>query len=103
VQVWVAAGPACARKSELEGLPAQLTAGQAQALTVSARDACGSATAGGDAVEVLLDSAAEGRRRVPVTVRTHRMDHPILHVPCRLTAPCMHLMHAALLWQAVPM
>jgi hypothetical protein len=50
-----------AAHSTVSALPPQLAAGRAEAVTVTARDAAGNATAGGDRVELLLDSAAEGR------------------------------------------
>ena len=50
-----------AAHSAVGALPPQLTAGQAQAVTVTACDAAGNATAGSDRVELMLDSVAEGR------------------------------------------
>jgi len=48
-------------RSAVSALPAQLVAGKAEFVTVTARDAAGNLTASGDRVEVHLDSAAEGR------------------------------------------
>jgi hypothetical protein len=62
-------GPACVRKSAVEGLPAHFVAGRAERLMVHARDATGCQTQGGDAVQVLVDSAAEGRQDLPVQAR----------------------------------
>lgn len=49
-----------AAKSAVSALPAQLVAGKPETVTVTARDAAGNLTVGGDRVEVHLDSAAEG-------------------------------------------
>ena len=64
----MACGPARACKSALETLLAAFVAGRAETLTVRALDGSGSATAGGDRVEVELDSVAEGRHSLPVQV-----------------------------------
>lgn len=56
----VAADAGHAAHSAVSALSAQLTTGKAEVVTVTARDAAGNTTAGGDRVEVLLDSAAEG-------------------------------------------
>ena len=56
-----------AAHSAVGALPSQLTAGQAQAVTVTARDAAGNATTGGDRVELMLDSVAEGGIRLVVS------------------------------------
>jgi hypothetical protein len=53
-----------AAHSAVGALPPQLTAGVAQAVTVTARDAAGNATAGGDRMELMLDSVAEGGSRL---------------------------------------
>lgn len=50
--------------SAVGALSPQLTAGQMEVVTVTARDAAGNATAGGDRVRLMLDSVAEGGIRL---------------------------------------
>lgn len=69
-QVTITCGPACARKSALEGLPRHLVAGVTRTLTVYARDASGCPTEGRDPVNIAVDSVSEGVRALHIQART---------------------------------
>ena len=76
LQVTVASAAACARKSQLAGIPHHFIAGREECITVAARDSFGGATEGGDDVNLTLDHAAEGSRKLVVEVR-HCLDNAI--------------------------
>ena len=64
----MACAAACARKSQLGGIPQHFIAGREECITVAARDSFGGATEGGDDVCLVLDHAREGSRKLVIEV-----------------------------------
>lgn len=65
----MACAAACARKSQVTGIPQHFIAGREECMIVAARDSFGGATEGGDDVSLTLDHATEGLRKLTVEVK----------------------------------
>ncbi len=68
----MACAAACARKSQLSGIPQHFIAGREERIMVAARDSFGGATEGGDDVCLVLDHASEGSRKLVIEVSAAR-------------------------------